>query len=218
MTRRLPRIPGTIALLLLLIFFSTSAASEYTIPGKGPDVKAFVPAGFLIMEQAKGDLNKDGIPDVVLVLKNKAEDRKNMDTEEIHRLLAIIFGVQGGGYTLSASSKEAILCKTCGGVYGDPFASVKIVRGTVVIDHYGGSRQRWGFTHRWRFQEGGWFLIGLTSRTEDTGNGASEVTDTNLVTGDRTVEKKPPSGKTRATRSKVPVKPLKALSDFSFVY
>lgn len=218
MTRRLPGIPGTIALLFLLVFFSTSVASEYTIPGKGPDVKAFVPAGFLIMEQAKGDLNKDGIPDVVLVLKNKAEDRKNMDTEEIHRLLVIIFGVQGGGYTLSASSKEATLCKTCGGVYGDPFASVKIVRGTIVIDHYGGSRERWGYTHRWRFQEGGWFLIGLTSRTEDTGNGASEVTDTNFVTGDRTVEKNPPSGKTRTTRSKVPVKPLAALSDFTFVY
>lgn len=218
MTRRLPGTPGTIALLFLLVFFSTSVASEYTIPGKGPDVKAFVPAGFLIMEQAKGDLNKDGIPDVVLVLKNKAEDRKNMDTEEIHRLLVIIFGVQGGGYTLSASSKEAILCKTCGGVYGDPFASVKIVRGTIVIDHYGGSRERWGYTHRWRFQEGGWFLIGLTSRTEDTGNGASEVTDTNLVTGDCTVEKKPPSGKAGTTRSKVPVKPLTALSDFTFVY
>lgn len=203
-------------LLPILVFFPFSDSSAQTLPKTGTAINAFVPAHWEIMEQAKGDLNNDGIPDAALVLKDKAENQTGIDTENIPRLLVIIFGVQGGGYTLSAAKKDAILCKTCGGVFGDPFSGIKITRGTVVIDHYGGSRDRWGYTHRWRFQDGDWYLIGLASRTEDSAVGTSETTDTNLITGDRIVEKKPASGKAKVARSKVPVKPLRRLSSFTF--
>ena len=107
-------------------------------------MNAFVPSGYKIMKQETGDLNKDGIPDAVLVLIDKKEEKEKIDAEDVPRLLVITFGVQGGGYALSAVSEDAILCKTCGGVFGDPFADLKIVRGTIVIDHYGGSSDRWG--------------------------------------------------------------------------
>jgi hypothetical protein len=116
------------------------------------------------------------------------------------------------------TSKEAVLCKDCGGVFGDPFVGIKIIRGVIVIDHYGGSRNRWGYTHRWRYQDGDWFLVGLTSRQEDILEGTSEVTDINLITGNRIVEKGRIEGKMKSTRSKVPKTPLPKLSSFTFQY
>ena len=218
MTTRLSGLICRFAVIALLALFIVPDCFAYTLPRTGSTVSAFVPSGYKIMKQVKGDLNKDGIPDVVLVLKNKKEDKEGVDAEEIPRLLVIIFGVKTGGYTLSASSKEAILCRTCGGVFGDPFADLKIVRGTIVIEHYGGSSDRWGYTHRWRFQDGDWFLIGVTSHAENNLAGNYEVTDTNLITADRVVEKMPVSGKATVTRSKVPIEPLQKLSSFTFTY
>lgn len=218
MTTKLSGLTCRIAAIALLILFSAPDSFAYTLPKTGPTVNAFVPSGYKIMKQAKGDLNKDGIPDAALVLNNKKEDKENIDTEEMSRLLVIIFGVKEGGYTLSAASEDAVLCKTCGGVFGDPFADLKIVRGTIVIDHYGGSSDRWGFTHRWRFQDGDWYLVGVASRIENNLRGNYETKDTNLITGDCIIEKKPASGKVKVTRSKVPVKPLSKLANFKFDY
>lgn len=208
---------AVVAALFLAVLHAASFAAQPGIPKTGADAKAFVPAGWDMMKEARGDLNKDGIPDAAFVLKNKIED-KDRDPGEVPRLLVIIFGTSAGGYTLSATSDKAILCKEGGGVFGDPFAQIRIVRGAIVIDHYGGSRERWGYTHRWCYQDDDWFLIGLTALTQDTGTGTSEATDTNLVTGDRTVKKTGPSGKSTTTRTKVPARPLQRLSAFTFEY
>lgn len=218
MTTRLSGLLCRFAAIALLILFSAPDLLAYTLPKTGPTVNAFVPSGYKIKKQAAGDLNKDGIPDAALVLKNTKEDAANVDAEDMPRLLVIIFGAKGGGYTLSASSEEAVLCKTCGGVWGDPFADLKVFRGTIVIDHYAGSSDRWGFTHRWRFQDGDWYLIGLKTLNENNLRGDYETKDVNLITGDCVIEKKPPSGKAKVTRSKVPVKPLEKLSGFQFNY
>ena len=218
MRTKMPGLTCCFTAIALLALLAAQDCFAYTLPKTGPTVNAFVPSGHKIMQQATGDLNKDGIPDAVLVLKDKKEEKENSDAEDVPRLLVIIFGVKGGGYTLSAMSEDTILCKTCGGVFGDPFADLKIIRGTIVIDHYGGSSDRWGFTHRWRFQDGDWYLIGLASRTENNFRGNYETKDTNLITGDCVIEKKPASGKAKITRSKVPVKPLSKLSNFKFDY
>jgi len=47
---------------------------------------------------------------------------------------------------------------------GDPFEDVRIERGSIVIDHFGGSREKWNYTHRFRFQKGGFELIGASVR------------------------------------------------------
>ncbi len=206
------------ALLIALAAVVPASSSHPVFPESGGRLEAFVPAGWKIIAQADGDLNKDGIPDAVLVLGEKAEEKEGADMENMKRILVIIFGTPSGGYKLSAASKEAVLCKACGGILGDPFVGVKIVRGAVVVEHYGGSRQRWGYIHRWRFQNGDWFLIGMTGRNEDTLEGTSEVTDVNLITGDSIDEKGRIEGKKKVTRSKVPVKKLQKLSDFKFQY
>jgi hypothetical protein len=207
----------TVGFIVAITAFAAFPAQP-AIPKSGDNLNAFVPARWKIMEQAKGDLNKDGIPDAVLVLKNSEEEKDGVDTTDMKRLLVIVLGTPAGGYNLSTISEEAILCKDCGGIFGDPFAGIKIARGVIVIEHYGGSNQRWGYTHRWRYQDGDWCLIGLTSRADDLGAGTSEVTDINLVTGDSVVEKAGASGKAKSVRSKVPVKAIQKLSAFTFQY
>lgn len=45
---------------------------------------------------------------------------------------------------------------------GDPFEGISIERSCIVIHHFGGSRQKWTYTHRFRYQNGDFQLIGAT--------------------------------------------------------
>ena len=45
---------------------------------------------------------------------------------------------------------------------GDPFEGISIERNCIVINHFGGSRQKWNYTHRFRYQSGDFQLIGAT--------------------------------------------------------
>ena len=186
------------------------------IPKTGKSLKDFVPASWTSLKQAPGDLNTDSLPDLAVVLKSAAEDKDEGGGAETSRLLLILFGTKDGGYTLAASSAKAVLCKGCGGVFGDPFAKLGIERGALVIEHYGGSSERWGYTHRWRYQGGDFLLIGLTTRSDDTRTGALEVKDENLVTDVRVVDRTDADGKSSKTRERVPAKPLQKLSAFTF--
>lgn len=117
---------------------------------------------------ARGDLNKDGIEDVALVLFNNWESKDNwidQNSDKLpKRLLVILFGTQSG-YQQAAKSSNAIMCKSCGGVFGDPFAGISISNNVLEIYHYGGSAWRWSYTHKFRFQNNNWFLIGKTSNS-----------------------------------------------------
>jgi len=210
--------PVGIALAVFAAQLASAAdqAKLPAIPKTGKSLKDFVPASWTVLKQAQGDLNKDSLPDLAVVLKSGAEDREEGGGAETPRLLLILFGTKAGGYTLAASSEKAVLCKGCGGVFGDPFAQLGIERGALVIEHYGGSSERWGHTHRWRYQNGDFFLIGLTTRSDDTRTGASEVKDENLVTGVRVVDRTDVDGKSTKTHERVPAKPLQKLSTFTF--
>ena len=77
-----------------------------------------------------------------------------------------------------------VLCRGCGGVFGDPFEAIDVERGTVVVRHYSGSRDRWGYIDRFRLQDGRWTHIGATERHTDTLDCSYfEERDANLVTG-----------------------------------
>ncbi len=65
---------------------------------------------------------------------------------------------------------------------GDPFQDLKIERGCIVINHSGGSRQKWAYTHRYRYQKGDWKLIGATAVANDPCK-EIETFDYNLSSG-----------------------------------
>jgi hypothetical protein len=205
-----------VSLLFLLAVGTAPARAEIAAPllaRSGKTLKDFVPAGWKVLKQAEGDLNKDGVPDAVLALASIQEDASAEEAMEAPRPLLILLKQADGSFVLSGSHPDFILCKMCGGVFGDPLEGVKIERGTVVVTHYGGSNQKWGTTHRFRFQDGDWYLIGQTEMSRNGLTGEHHETDKNLVTGDVIETDTDEKGKTVTKKSKPPKAPLQKLKD-----
>lgn len=103
-----------------------------------------------------GDLDKDGIDEKVIVLDT------GLDGEIGTQRTLLIYKQKQDKWTLWHSSQGPVLDSAHGGMMGDPFFSIAIQRGAIVIDHFGGSRQKWSYTHRYRLNNNAWYLIGAT--------------------------------------------------------
>jgi hypothetical protein len=161
-------------------------------------IHELIPDGWEIMifgdpVKAVGDLNKDGIDDIALII-----EQVESDTEEAPaRALLIAFGTKNNGYTLSIIADNVVLNTDEGGVFGDPFDDLKIERGAVVVSDYGGSNWRWYHTYRFRFQDNDWYLIGLKSGSYFNGDSMPDEADEedyNLLTGDYIIQYKNDEG------------------------
>ncbi len=65
-------------------------------------------------------------------------------------------------------SDDIALCKTCGGVKGDPFQSVEWSGQTLSVSNWGGSRFTWDETWKIAKKHNEWKLIGWERGTTDT--------------------------------------------------
>ena len=180
------------------------------IPNSAQKVVNFIPQGYKLLKKAEGDLNKDKLTDTAIVVEDKAGNR----------VLLILFAKKNKSFSL-ASSTQSVLCRECGGVFGDPFNdgmgdALKIEKGVLVIGHYGGSCYRWGFTDRFRFQNNNFYLIGEDILVADSALGESRTQSTNFLTGDVILEKYGPGDKLLKRKSlKVKTKKLIELSKFN---
>ena len=153
-----------------------------TIPETAESAAGFVPKGWRLEEStlSQTDLNGDGRADAAFVISNGGAD----DSTVVKHVLVLALREGDGQLHRSVVSDAAVLDGDEGGVFGDPFDSLAVDHGVVVITHYGGSRDRWGFTHRYRFQNQQWALIGLSIGNTDTLNLEHyDNQDINLSTG-----------------------------------
>lgn len=82
----------------------------------------------------------------LIILKHIAEDADtNRRWEGVRPLL--LFGYQDGVRDLLLRNDSLILCRTCGGIFGDPYDGVGFANDTLQVHHYGGSAWRWSITH-----------------------------------------------------------------------
>lgn len=115
-----------------------------------------MPAGYEKLGEATGNLNDDGQDELVVVFNT---DRPgDMGTERELR----VYRKTDQGWELWQQSATAVMSSESGGVMGDPFQKVEIQNGAIVLHHFGGSRFKWEYTHRFRFQNDAWQLIGAT--------------------------------------------------------
>ena len=147
----------------------------------------FAPPGWQMEKETlkEADLNGDGRVDAALVISN-GEAGANAQGEPTFVKHVLVLALRGtdGKLHRSVVSDAAVLDGNEGGVFGDPFESLLIERGAVVIMHYGGSRDRWSYTHRYRYQNGQWMLIGLTiGNTDSLDPEHFDEQDINLSTG-----------------------------------
>lgn len=123
-------------LLLLCLLSDMFSQAQTNAPAP---YQSFIPKGFSLLDSASGHLNKDGINDMVLILKNDLETA-NPDTT---RPLLLLAGIGNGLYKLLERNDHVVLCAACGGIFGDPYEGVVIKNGFFSIEHYGGSNWRW---------------------------------------------------------------------------
>lgn len=142
---------------------STSGEPVTTVPPKETTPKSIppfdleIPKGHTLLSQVSGDLNKDGVDEKIVVLNNGIIS----DFGEERTIL--IFKADNGAWKMWKRTTGAILPSENGGMMGDPFQSIGVENGALVINHFGGSRLKWEYTHRFRFQNNNWELIGAAS-------------------------------------------------------
>ncbi|MEF9477408.1 hypothetical protein OWR28_06425 [Chryseobacterium sp. 1B4] len=69
-----------------------------------------------------------------------------------------------------------------GGMMGDPYGETKIEKGILIISQNGGSSWKWDVTDKYRFQNGHFELIGISSTSGRPGDYWKDI-DFNLSTG-----------------------------------
>ena len=111
-----------------------------------------------IIQEITGDLDKDGISEKVIVFETNR--RQELGTERDLE----IYKMEDGQWKLWFQSSKAIMKSLEGGTLGDPFQGIAIKNGLLLIEHYGGSNLRWSYTHKYRFQNKIFSLIGVTTQ------------------------------------------------------
>ena len=115
-----------------------------------------IPAGYTILDEAIGDLDGDGIDEKAIVFNTERE--AEMGTERELR----IYVDKNGVWSLWHTCVGPILSSESGGLLGDPFESLEIIGGNLVISHFGGSSDRWSYLHEFHYSDQNWFLVAAT--------------------------------------------------------
>ena len=170
------------------------------LPASGAAAEAFVPPGWRLEYRADGDLNKDGKPDAVLVLRD--DDPANIidndglgpdrfDTNP--RMLVVLFA-QSSGYSV-ALEDHTLIPRADNPVMDDYLEgeeAVQVRRGAFTVGlHSWASAGTWytsGTTFTFRHQNGCFRLIGYDSTEAHRASGETTDTSVNYVTGKATVE------------------------------
>ena len=204
-------------ILFFVLLSITGRSQKPAIPEKGISLSDFVPSGWSILKTASVKFNNDTLTDYVMVLNHNNED----DMPNTNRILLIVYRTNEG-YSRSCVSYEAVMCKDCGGVFGDPFEGIEIKKNVLWVYHYGGSSWRWSYTHKFRYQNGDWLLIGKTvhhyhnvENCESVDEFVGDYKDENLVTGDVMEKIIDEKCNKKESKAKVQPKPLIRLSEFN---
>ena len=148
------------------------------------DPEEFIPDGYVLFSGCEGDLNKDGKPDVVLMIKG-TEESKWVDHEYRGRLdrnrrgLIILFK-RDGGYELIAENDECFSSENeDGGVYYAPELDFYIKNNTLILHYAHGRYGYWKYI--FRYQNNDFELIGYFG-SYDRGPVVINITDVNFST------------------------------------
>ncbi|WP_431637161.1 hypothetical protein ACQVBX_06105 [Dyella sp. KULCS107] len=167
------------ALLVALTLLAARASATQSSP------LAFVPKGYRVVDTIRGDLNKDGEEDVVLLIKAAdpsmiVSDARGEKLDRNRRGLVIAFK-QGMGYALALKNFTCFSSENeDGGVYFAPELSIDIKKGLLLFHYSHGRYGYWGYT--FRYQKGGFYLIGYDA-SNDHGPVVESVVSINLMTG-----------------------------------
>jgi hypothetical protein len=153
-------------------------------------VADFVPDGFTIFQEIKGDLNKDGSNDIVLIIKaTKKEDFVKVDDDVLdrNRRGLIVLLAKNGSYKLALQNKTCFSSEfEEGGVYYAPELMVYIENAKLFV-HY--AHGRYGYwKYMFRLNENSDFdLIGYDA-SDNRGPVINNLTSINYLSGKKQIK------------------------------
>lgn len=143
--------------IFLFVFALCNANAQTKI--LPPEARAFMPKGYELLDYVAGDLNGDKRSDAILVAKIIGED--TAITDEIVRPFIILIRQGNGKLKQEKRNDNLVICRQCGGVFGDPYDNTTVTTNGFSIEFYGGSSWRWGYTYRfaWKPSKNNWYLV-----------------------------------------------------------
>ena len=186
----------------LFLIFSLYAFAE-SFPQKAKSVNDFIPKGWKILKDengsnfiAKGDLNKDNLEDVAIVIekndKKNIKKNESLGPDELNlnpRILLVLFKEKNGTYTLAAKNDKGFI-KSEGSednpALMDTLSNISIKKNVLKITfNYFMSAGSWNTssdTYIFRFQNNVFELIGYESDSYMRNSGDEEKISINFST------------------------------------
>lgn len=130
----------------------------------------FIPKGYLPFDTIKGDFNKDGLEDYVLIIKGTDKSKVIQDEHrgELDRNRRGIIALlnKNGGYELAVKNYNCFSSENEeGGVYYAPELDFEIKNGKLYINYAHGRYGYWNYT--FRYQNSDFELIGYDSTSSN---------------------------------------------------
>ena len=112
------------------------------------------PEGWKILDKAKGSYGDEGYRYLFVIYQSKKPKYDpEMEWEQRERKLTVIKEYRDGNYEVVAENENAVLREEEGGVWGDPYESIKVKNGKFILTFYGGSGWRWWECYTFRLGE-----------------------------------------------------------------
>ena len=156
--------------LIFIFIFTLSYGQNLPHPEinlKGQSLNDFVPHGWTIIDSAKGDLNKDGIADNVIILQHKDKITliKFKDTIITQpRILLILFKRLSDNYLHLEERSDSFILSPESSIMDDPYQGIRIENGILKMDfHLFYNIGNWfttKSTYKFRFDKKRFVLIG----------------------------------------------------------
>ncbi len=183
----------SLSIITLLATLICYGQNEFVLNKKGKTLKDIIPKNCTILDSKTGDLNFDGIPDLVFAIQStekmniKKNDGLGSETYDLNpRILGIYFGTKSGVLYQKLVSKEFIILRD-NPVMDEPFDGFAISKkGILSIKFkFWYSAGSWFMSfdeYKFRFQDDTFALIGYESEETHRGTGESTSYSINFLT------------------------------------
>ena len=182
-------------ILSLFLIFSLYAFAE-NFPQKAKSVNDFIPKGWKQLFIAKGDLNKDKLEDVAIIIekndKKNIKKNESLGPDELNlnpRILLVLFKEKDGTYTLAAKNDKGFIQSEGNEetpTLMDTLSNISIKKNVLKItfNYFMSAGSWWTSTNVYifRFQNNVFELIGYESNAYMRNTGEEEGTSINFST------------------------------------